>query len=316
MKLVFTRPDPDLREAIIAACPDVEVSMPENLEEARREMRDADAVYGYLSPELLTAARRLRWVQCPRAALETVLFPELISHPSVMTNMRGVYADVVADHVMTFLLMFARGIPYHLRAQSAHEWPLHYTVGPPCILLCESTLGIVGLGEIGRALSRRAAAADMKIIAVDARQKEPAGSVSELWGPRRLGDLLEQSDFVAVCLPETPETIGLIGEEQLSRMKPAAYLINVGRGRVVRLDALTAALQAGRLAGAGLDVFEIEPLPSDHPLWDMPNVLITPHQSARGVPESLRRKELLVENVLRFVENRPLLNLVDKTLWY
>jgi phosphoglycerate dehydrogenase-like enzyme len=290
--------------------------MAANLEVAKREIRDADAAYGYLSADLLAAAQRLKWVQCPRAALETVLFPELISHPSVMTNMRGIYADVVADHAMAFLLMFARGMPYHLRAQKAHEWPPHYSIGPPCALLCESTLGIVGFGEIGRALGSRAAASGMDIVAVDERANEAADAASELWGPERLADLLERSDFVAFCLPETPQTVGLIGEEELSRMKPTAFLINVGRGRVVRLDALTAALKAERLAGAGLDVFEVEPLPSEHPLWNMPNVIITPHQSARGVPESQRRTAFLIENVRRFAESRPLLNLVDKKRRY
>lgn len=313
---MLVRPDPSLREALVQSCPDVDVCMPEDAEEARRQIRDAEVVYGILTPELLAAARRLRWVQVPRAALETVLFPELVKHPSAMTNMRGIYADVIADHVMTFALMFARGMLYYLRAQRAHEWPAHYTIGPNCIALCDCTLGIVGFGGIGRALSRRACAAEMRIVALDAHPKEPATGVSEIWGPERLGDLLEQSDFVAMCLPETSETVGLLGERELGRMKPTAYLINVGRGRTVRLDALTAALQSGRLAGAGLDVLGVEPLPPGHPLWDMPNVLITPHQSARGAHELERRKGFFIENVRRFVENRPLMNVVDKTLGY
>ncbi|HLH73813.1 MAG TPA: D-2-hydroxyacid dehydrogenase, partial [Chloroflexota bacterium] len=208
---------------------------------------------------------------------------------------------------------FARGLPRLLRFQLQHEWhPQDYQV----MHLPDCTIGIVGLGGIGSAVAKRAAAFEMRVIAVDARRTDRPNEVSELWPASRLHDLLGQSDFVVICAPETPETRGMFGSAAFKAMRSSAYLINIGRGKIVQLDALVEALRAGELAGAGLDVFEIEPLPADHPLWGMENVVITPHVAGVGPYTVERRHQVLLENVRRFVAGEPLINVVDKVQWF
>jgi phosphoglycerate dehydrogenase-like enzyme len=182
--------------------------------------------------------------------------------------------------------------------------------------LPESTLGVVGLGGIGYGVAQRAAPHGMRIIAVDPRREDRPPEVAELWRPDRLDDLLGQADFVAVCAPETPETRGLFDGSKFAKMKPTAYFINIGRGRVVKLDALVEALQQKQIAGAALDVFEQEPLPPDHPLWDMENVILTPHTAGVSAHEEDRRLDVLAENLRRFVAGQPLMNVVDKAGGY
>lgn len=281
---------------------------------ALRDISDADAFYGYPTPALLAAATQLRWIQVPRIGLEGVMFPALIEHPAVLTNTRGIMSDYIADHVMGFIFLFARGFHRHLRHQMAHHWASadEFQV----VSLPDATLGIVGLGGIGREVARRAAVSDMRIIAVDPRQEERTPEVAALWRPERIYDLLAQSDFVVICAPETPETRGLFDERAFRAMKDGSWLINVGRGKIVVLDALVAALRSGKVAGAGLDVFEVEPLPADHPLWDMENVIITPHIAGVGGPMTERCYQVLLENVRRFVAGEPLINIVDKARWF
>ncbi|MBX6772252.1 MAG: D-2-hydroxyacid dehydrogenase [Chloroflexi bacterium] len=311
--LIFPPEDERLPERIRAAVPGVEVVVAHDQDEALREIVDADAVYGRVDRDLLAAARRLRWIQSPVIGLERTMFPELIEHPVILTNPRGIFADDIADHVMALVTGFARQIPRLIRFQLQHRWePRDYRV----MHLPDCTLGIVGLGGIGSAVAKRASAFEMRVIAVDARRTEAPPEVSALWPPSHLFDLLGQSDFVVICAPETPETRGLFDTAAFRAMKPTAYLINVGRGRIVRLDALVEALRAGELAGAGLDVFEIEPLPPDHPLWDMENVVITPHVAGVGPYTAERRHQVLLENLRRFVANEPLLNVVDKARWF
>ena len=183
-------------------------------------------------------------------------------------------------------------------------------------LRASKTAALVGLGGIGRELARRAKASGMTVLAVDARPESSPEAVDELWPAERLRELLERSDFVAVCAPHTPETERLLDREKLTWMKSSAYLINVSRGVIVELAALTEALRQGRLAGAALDVFETEPLPADHPLWEMENVMITPHVAWMGPDSETRRLEVLRENLRRFTAGEPLLNVVDKARWF
>ncbi|MGH2458327.1 MAG: D-2-hydroxyacid dehydrogenase [Chloroflexota bacterium] len=314
IKLVIYPPeDESLPERIRRAVPSVSVIVARDAAEAAREIADADAVYGRVDRDLLAAARRLRWIQSPAIGLERTMFPELIAHPLVMTNPRGIFADDIADHVLAMVTGFARQMPRSLRQQLQRRWdPRDYEVKhlPDC------TLGIFGLGGIGSGVARRAAAFEMRVIAVDARRTERPAEVAELWPASRLHDLLGQSDFVVICAPETPETRGLFDSSVFKAMKKSAYLINIGRGKIVRLDALVEALRAGELAGAGLDVFEVEPLPADHPLWDMENVVITPHIAGVGPHTGERRHQVLLDNLARFAAGEPLLNVVDKEKWF
>ena len=301
--------------------------------DAVREIADADGFFGKMTPELLTAAGQLKWVQSPTASLEHYLFPELIEHPCQLSNMRGLFSDVIADHVMGFVLCFARNLHIYLRQQQQARWaPVGneevedqpFLMGPASVSavdrrhihLSDATLGVVGAGFIGREICRRADAFGMRVLAVDPVCRTVPGIVEEVWDTDRLPDLLQESDFVVIAAPHTPETFKLFRTEQFEVMKESAYLINIGRGVIVDLADLTSALQNRLIAGAALDVYEVEPLPDDHPLWKMENVILTPHIAAASPRISERHLETLLENVRCFARGEPPATLVDKSRWF
>lgn len=293
---------------------------------------DAEAFFGKITPAMLSAARRLRWVQTATASLEHYLFPALIDHPCVLTNMRGLYSDVIADHVFGYILCFARNFHLYLRLQQAGRWaPVGgeperstFASGPATVSgmdrahlhLGDATLGIVGLGHIGAEIARRGLAFHMRVLAVDPVQTQAPAGVEALWHLERLPDLLAASDFVVIAAPHTPETYKMFRRPQFQQMKRSAYLINVGRGAIVDLADVTNALQEGRIAGAGLDVFEIEPLPPTHPLWQMDNAILTPHVAGNSPRIAERHLATLLENVRRFQAGEPLQNVVHKAQWF
>jgi phosphoglycerate dehydrogenase-like enzyme len=296
--------------------------------QAIAEIGDADALFGYLMPAMLLAARKLRWAQSPTASMEKYLYPELVASPVIVTNMRGIFSDVIADHVFGFILCFAKNFHLYIRQQLDAHWQMKGRsvnelpgyAGPgdvnpsdrEALTLADCTLGVVGLGGIGAETARRGMAFGMRVLGVDPKAEPEGVTVSR---PDGLDEMLGECDFVVIAAPHTPETYKLFDRERLRRMKRSAYLINVGRGVIVDLADLTAALQAGEIAGAGLDVFETEPLPPTHPLWKMNNVIITPHCAAASprVPE--RHLETLLDNLRRFVAGQPLRNVVDKAKW-
>jgi phosphoglycerate dehydrogenase-like enzyme len=299
---------------------------------AVREIADADGFYGKLTPPMLTAARRLRWVQAPTVSLEHYIFPELVAHPSTLTNMRGIFSDVIADHVFGYVLCFARSFHVYVRNQMAGRWePVGgeaarstFAAGPGVVSsidrahlhLADQTLGVVGLGQIGSEVARRGLAFGMRVLAVDPIQTRAPEGVAPVWKPERLAELLGASDFVVVAAPHTPETVKLFRRERFRQMKRTAYFINIGRGVIVDLADLTMALQAGEIAGAGLDVFETEPLPAGHPLWKMENVIITPHVAGASPRIAERQLGVLLDNVRRFAAGEPLTNVANKHSWY
>ena len=303
-----------------------------DVKQASEMIDSSDAVFGKLTPELLAHARRLRWVQSPTASLEHYLFPELIEHPCVLTNMRGLFSDVIADHVFGLVLCFARNLHTYIRRQARSEWsPVGgeaerslFSSGPATVSeidrrhqhLSDMTLGVVGAGEIGREVLRRATAFGMQRLAVDPICRSVPDVLENVWPTSRLDDLLAESDYVVIAAPHTPETAKLFRRSRFEAMKRSAVLINIGRGAIVDLADLTAALQNGLIAGAGLDVFETEPLPVDHPLWKMDNVLITPHVAGTSPRIAERHLATLLDNVRRFVANEPLLNVVNKQRWF
>ena len=180
----------------------------------------------------------------------------------------------------------------------------------------DQTLGIIGLGSIGSEVARRGLAFGMRVLAVDPVQTDAPAGVEALWPLKQLGDLLGESDFVVIAAPHTPDTEDMFRREQFRAMKPTAYLINIGRGVLVSLDDLVEALEAGEIAGAGLDVFEVEPLPTSHPLWKMENVIITPHMAASSVRVAERHLAALLDNVGRFARGEELCNVVSKENWF
>jgi phosphoglycerate dehydrogenase-like enzyme len=300
--------------------------------EALAHLPEADAFFGKITPPLLAAARRLRWVQAPTASLEHYLFAEMVAHPCVLTNMRGLFSDVIADQVFGYILCFARNLHRYILQQARGEWaPIggessraSFTIGPAHVSaidlahrpLAGATLGIVGLGGIGMEVARRAAAFGMRVLAVDPMPKSTP-EVELLWPIERLPELLAASEYVVIAAPHTPATEKLFRRQQLQLMRRDAYLINVGRGAIVDLADLTAALKAGEIAGAALDVFEVEPLPADHPLWRLSDrVILTPHVAGFSPLIAERHLAVLLDNIRRFVQGQPLVNGVDKGRWF
>lgn len=279
---------------------------------ARTHIVDAEAMYGIITPDLLSRAQKLRWLQTPMAGLEKYMFPELTNSDITMSNMAGIYSDQIADQAIAYLLMFARGMHIYLRRQLAHQWQPDV----PIVHLADQTLGVVGLGGIGSEVARRGRTLGMRVLATEAKSRPKPDYVDELLGVDQLDDLLAQSDFVVLCVPHTPETVKLFTLPRLQKMKSTAYLINISRGIVVDLADLTTALQTGVIAGAGLDVFEIEPLPKEHPLWDMENVIITPHSAHTSPHVVPRRIGFVRDNLRRYLAGEPLHNLIDKSRWF
>ena len=319
-------------QRIVDAAGEMAVVQADDAERALAEIVDADAFYGKLTPELLAAAKKLRWVQTPTASLEHYLFPGLIAHPCLLTNMRGLFSDVIADHVMGMMLCFVRNLHlYRLQQMQAIWEPIggeahrgNNVSGPAQVTaidrahrhLGDLTLGIVGVGAIGSEIARRASAFGMDVLGIDPRLADVHDTDIELWPPNRLRELLERSDFVVIAAPHTPQTEKMFRREQFEWMKAEAILINVGRGVIVDLADLTAALQQKLIGGAGLDVLETEPLPADHPLWRMENVIITPHVAAASPRIAERHLETLLTNIHRFVAGEELLNPVIKASWF
>lgn len=319
-------------ERIVEAAGAIEVVNADSPDAARAAIVDADAFFGKVTPPLLAAATKLRWVQSPTASLEHYMFPELIEHPLVLTNMRGLYSDVIAEHVLGMMLCFTRNLHRYIRNQMVAKWDpvggederVAFATGPGVLnamdrahrTLGDLAAGIVGFGHIGSEIARRLASFDMRVIAVDPVKTEASAGIEAVWPLDRLGDLLRLSDFVIVAAPHTPETERMFRRPQFQAMKRSAIFINIGRGAIVELDDLVAALAAGDIAGAGLDVFQIEPLPAEHPLWRFENVILTPHVAGQSERVPGRHLEVLLTNVRRFARGEPLVNVVDKSRWF
>ena len=319
-KMVVMPPQDELKREfavrLAADLPQYQVVAPETEEEARREIGDADAAYGWIPPHLLPLAGKLHWLQNPDAGPRVGYFyPEMNDHPFVICNPRGIYNDHISQHIMMFVLALAQGLPFYVEAQRQRHWDKDARPGPALDLTTATAL-IFGVGGIGQETARRCQAFGMTVIGVDPRWEHDAPGV-EKHTPDELDAVLPRADVVIATTPHTPETEGVWNASRFHLMKRSAFFINIGRGRTTRLDDLTAALQSGEIAGCGLDVFEVEPLPADHPLWTMPNVLLTPHiavKDAENLPE--RRYQVLLENARRFAAGESLRNVVDKAAWF
>jgi phosphoglycerate dehydrogenase-like enzyme len=298
--------------------PDIEVVSRTNYEGAEKDLAEADVLMTWsLRPEQFRLGKKLRWVHSPAAAVHLLMSPELVASDVVVTNARDVHGPVVAEHALALMLALAKRLPSAMRYQQRHTWAQTelWSEKPSPREIAGATLAVVGLGSIGREVARRASALGLRVLAVREHREKGAES-AEVFGPDDLDRVLAQADFVVLAAPLTPQTEGLINAARLAAMKRDAYLINVSRGPLVDEAALVEALRSGRIAGAALDVFEPEPLPADSPLWDVENLLITPHTAA--VTERLweRHYDLLAENLRRYLAGEPLLGLVDKHRGY
>lgn len=307
----------DWAARLATAIPEVTVVVAEDLAQAGEAVASAEAAFGTLPASLLPRATRLRWLQAPHAAPPAgYYYPALIAHPVVITNFREIYNDHIAAHIMAFVLAFARGLQHYFPQQLRREWRQAAPRDSGVLHLPETTMLIVGVGGIGAETARLAAGFGIRVIGTDARRATAPPGVAELHPPEALDALLPRADFVVLTVPHTPATEGFMHRERFRRMKRGAFFINIGRGKTTRLTDLVAALEAGEIAGAGLDVFEQEPLPAEHSLWTLPGVLITPHTAGFGPYLDQRRFDVILDNCRRFLAGKPLRNVVDKAAWF
>ncbi len=286
----------------------------------RRLLPDADAAFTpFVDRDVFRSASRLRWVQSPAVGVGSLMFPELLASPVVITSARGIRARSMAEHVLGVTIALARKLPVAIRAQIEHRWAQDELEGASVDVrtLQGQRMGIVGLGAIGLELAKIAAPFGFRISAIRRRAAEPKpDGVEEVWPPDRLADLLAQSDVVVLAAPHTPETKRLIGKAELDRIKRGALLVNIARGKLVDDDAVIAALRDGRLGGAALDVFSEEPLDPSSPYWDLANVIVTPHTSGAMQDYWTPLVALFADNLRRFERGESLRNVVDKVAGY
>lgn len=273
-------------------------------------LREAHIIVGWPRVEDLQQAENLRWLQIASAGANR--YVDVLPPHVLLTNASGVFGIPIAEHVLAMMLAFTRGIPTALEAAREREWQKDMSLGE----LYGSTCGIVGLGDIGTEVARRAKAFGMRVIAVKRTSGQKPEFVDELRDATGLDWLLESSDHMVVTLPGTQHTKNMIDARRLSLMHPGAYIYNVGRGSVIQEPALIQALQEGRLAGAGLDVFAEEPLPAESELWRLPNVIITPHVAGSTPQHGARLAQIVMRNLPRFLADQPLENLVDRYWGY
>lgn len=296
----------------------VRITLAQSYDQVREAIEEADVYFGSrLEPEDFRRARRLRWIHVPAAGIEKILHPDLIASDCLITNSRGCMADAVADHTLGAMLYFARGFDLAVAGQHARRWEPVMERRMPAEL-ADLSVGLVGFGEIGRAVATRCKALGMTVYAMR-RQKGANPSpelVEAIFGPEDLDRLIDLSTFVVLAVPVVPDTERLVGQRELRRMGPERFLINVGRGRLVDEEALLQALREGWIGGAALDVFDQEPLPPESPLWDLPNLLITPHIAGQTPRYWERVTALFFRNLERFQAGQPLERLVDKGQGY
>ena len=299
--------------------PAVRFLAPRDRSEADQRLPEADIVLGWaVRPGNFALARRLRWIQVTAAGVGPMLFPELIESPVVLTNGRGLHGAAMAEHTVGVMFAFVRKLHLARDAQRERRWIQRELWSEPPAFgeLAGSTLGLVGFGSVGSAIATRARALGLTVIAVRRHPAPDPAPAHEQWGVERMPELLARADWLVLAAPHTAETGGLIGRPELARMKPGAVLINLGRGALVHQAALLEALEHGRLAGAALDVFEHEPLDTESRLWNLPQVIVTPHISGLGPRYWERSVELFARNLRAFATGEPLVNVVDKRAGY
>ena len=262
--------------------------------------------------QVFLASPALRWVHSRNAGLDGMLFPELIASPIPLTNGSGVFSQSLGEFALAAILYFAKDFGRMMRNQRSQRWE-QFDVDE----IAGQTVGTVGYGDIGRAVAMRAEAMGMKVLAL--KRHAPAQGdplIKQFYAPPQILEMLALSDYVVVAAPLTSETRHMVSEAEFAAMKPSAVVINVGRGPVIDQAALVRALAAGKIRGAGLDVFEQEPIPAGDPIWSLDNVLISPHTADRTATWLNRAQQFFLEQYQRFCKGQPLENVVNKRLGY
>ena len=279
-------------------------------EEAVEAAPDVEVIMGGFPPSVCAAAPNLRWIQSFSAGMDKFLFPEIVERDEVeISNVAGLYASQGGEHAWALLLALTRQLPAAVHNMEKKQWQ-----SGPVIEVTGGTLGIIGMGGFGMEMAKRAQGYDMTILAVDPVRTDRPDVVSELKPstPENIRELLRRSDVVMTACPLTTETYHLISTEELVLMKPTSYLINVTRGGIIDEPALIEALRTGEIAGAGLDVTEKEPLAQDSPLWDAPNLILTPHRAGASQHRPRKIYEFFLENLQRYVNGEQPRNIIDK----
>jgi phosphoglycerate dehydrogenase-like enzyme len=288
----------------------VQIMVPERGDPTAPLIGDVDAVYGQVTAADFPSAKKLRWVQSPSAGVEWMWrVPGLQESDIAVTNMRGAHASTIAEHTFAMLLAHTRALRGFEQLQRDHHWGR----GELSLSGIKGlTMGIIGFGNIGQAIARRATGFEMRVLAVDAEPVPPGEGVEAVWPLSRLNDLCREADVLVISAPMTPNSRAMIASDQIRQMKRGSYILQMSRGGIVNEAALVDALEEGHLAGAGLDVTATEPLPVGDPLWTAPNLIITPHSSASSKLTTELVWSILSENLGRFLRGEPLMNLVDK----
>jgi phosphoglycerate dehydrogenase-like enzyme len=283
------------------------------------EIADAEIIIAWsIKPEQITAAKKLRWIHSPAAAVHQLMFPELIDSEIILTNAREVHGPVVAEHVIALIFALSKKIPASVRLQQKHVWgqQILWDEVPRIREVAGATLGMIGLGSIGRPTVKSAKALGMRAIAVREHPEKGSEGADVVLGPTQIDDIFREADYIVLAAPVTDSTKAIANSERLALMKPSACLINVGRGPLVDEAALAMALREKKIGGAALDVFPKEPLAAESPLWDVPNLLITPHTAALTDKLWERHYALFSRNLVRYLTGQLLLAVVDKRKGY
>jgi phosphoglycerate dehydrogenase-like enzyme len=306
--------EPQLREIV----PSAEVVHVDQEGAGDGDLSDAEVLLRWWMPpttlrRILAAAPQLRWLHTPSAGVDGLLIPEVLDHKIVLTNSAGAHAIPIAEFVLLGMLGHAKRVSGLMALTPEEAWPQGRTL--QLGELYEKTLVILGLGHIGQEIARRAAAFGMRVLG-SRRRPAPLVGVEEVVGQDAWRTLLPEADYLVLATPLTSATRGMLDAAALAQLRPSAYLVNIARGEIIDTDALIAALEQGRLAGATLDVVPEEPLPPEHRLWRTPNVWITPHISSSSPRTSERALAIFLENVRRDIAGQPFVNLVDLQAGY
>ncbi|CAA9553551.1 MAG: D-3-phosphoglycerate dehydrogenase [uncultured Thermomicrobiales bacterium] len=294
-----------------SVAPDVELTFATDARSVAHLLGETDGVIGALPDDLLERASRLRWLHSPAAGVDKELTPAMRSRDIALTSSAGNGGIPLAEHAMLLMMMLNRSVPRWVAAQREHRWD-RFTHGE----LNGQTVGIVGLGNAGADLALKAQAFHMRVLGMRRRNDLPVANVDRLFAPDDVATFLGACDFVAVTTPRTPRTAGMFDQAAFAAMKPTAFFVCISRGGIADDDALLDALRRGEIAGAGLDAHGTEPLPADSPFWDLPNVIVTPHNGATTAATARRGLDITIDNLGRFARGEPLRNVVDKTEGY
>ena len=298
---------------IQAVSEEMEIVVTQSAEETRAEMGDTEVVFGDFTREMFDAAGELKWVQSIGSGIDGVLFDEFVESDVILTSAKGTVGTHLADHAWALLLALTRGIHTALREKT---WEVRMPIRARSWELAGMTLGVFGLGGTGVEVARRAQGFGMRTLALDTEDVKKPSFVEEVWPPGRFYNLLEESDVVVICLPLTDETHAIFDRKAFSHMRDHALLINVTRGDIIDGPSLLEALESGEIGGAGLDTSPGEPLEDDHPLWNMENVVVTPHTAGGSPVRVARIVDVFCDNLRRYLDGRQLTGVIDKRKGY